>query len=80
MSILRNFIRENKLEAKKCRRKELTLAIALGAIAGLLTRIAINSKSDKINKTLKKIKNKNIKYINNEKDKLEDLLKEKKMN
>ena len=78
MSILRNFISENKLEAKKSRRKELTLAMALGTTIGVLTGIAVNSKSDKISKTFKKLKNKNSKYIRDGKDKIEDLLNEKK--
>ncbi|MDV4150799.1 hypothetical protein R0131_08130 [Clostridium sp. AL.422] len=77
MAIFKKITNDNTLEKKKYRNKELTLAMALGATVGLLTGIAVNSKSDKIDKIIKKIKNKSIEYIDDGKNKIEDLLKEK---
>lgn len=77
MTILRKIINDKKREQKKYRNKDLTLAMVLGATAGVLTGIAVNSKSDKINKTFKKIKNKTTESMENGKDKLEDLLEER---
>ena len=77
MTILRKIINDKKREQKKYRNKDLTLAMVLGATAGVLTGIAVNSKSDKINKTFKKIKNKTTESMENGKDKLENLLEEK---
>ena len=76
MAIFKNFTSENIFERKKYRNKDLTLAIALGATAGLLTGIALNSKSDKFSKIFKTVKNKSTQYIEDGKDKIEDILKE----
>ena len=76
MAIFKNFTSENIFERKRYRNKELTLAIALGATAGLLTGIALNSKSDKFSNIFKKVKNKSTQYIEEGKDKIEDILKE----
>lgn len=78
MSILRKFINDNKVDNRKDRKKKLTLAIALSTTAGILTGIAVNSKSDKISNIIKKIKNKSTEYIADGKSQTKDLLKEQK--
>lgn len=77
MTILRKIIKEKKRDQKKYRNKDLTLAIVLGATAGIISGIAVNSKSDKINKTFKKFKNKTTESMENGKDKVEDFFNER---
>lgn len=74
MSILRKLIKENR----RGRNKELALAIVLSTTAGVLTGIAINSKSDKISKTIKKIKKKSTECIEDGKNQMENLVEDSK--
>lgn len=76
MTILRKIIKDKKREQKKYRNKDLTLAILLGATAGVISGIAVNSKSDKISKTFKKIKDKTTESMEIGKDKVEDFFNE----
>lgn len=77
MTTLRKFIKDKKREQKKYRNKDLTLAMVLGATAGVISGIAVNSKSDKIMKTISKIKNRTTESMENGKDKVEDFLNER---
>lgn len=76
MDMLRKII-NNKMQGKKrYRNKHLTLAMALGTVAGVITGIAVYSKSDKINKVIRRIKSRSTESMKNGKCKVEDLLEE----
>ena len=74
MAIFKKFTKDYIFEHKKYRNRELALAIALGATVGILTGITANSKSDQICKMLKKVKRKSSKYIEEGKNKIDDII------
>ena len=79
MTTLKKVLNNKLAEQKRQRNKELRLSMALGAADGVLTGVAISSKSDKINHIFKKVKERNLEVMRMGKDKLENFIDEKKI-
>jgi len=76
MHLVKNVVKALNKEKRNERVKGLTLAAALGAAAGAVTALLIAPKSDDINRSLNKLKDKALETVEKGKGKVDELVKE----
>lgn len=76
MHLVKNVVKALNKEKRNKRVKGLTLAAALGAAAGAVTALLIAPKSDDINRSLNKLKDKALETVEKGKGKVDELVKE----